>query len=320
MALDAHEPGRRLGDFGKTVSIGVLAHLSHLVERVFAVADLELLARRSLRQALLRPVHALHRIDAGHDVAIGEQQPANLLRREADVRIDPEQMGERFVFQEPEHHLVARPGDQALRMHMQDAFGSEPLGVHHEIEDAHGVVHAHRRNVARRREHHLHREQRGVRQHWLGLRLAGVRVPVRLRPRLLVGLRFRRRLLRPPEAAVAGAAGPVWASPTLMPNKSPLAVHRSEGDVEIDLLRRRRKKPGHVQEPVGLDLGQQRQLRLEHRHARKIEIVAPLGGEDLAEPRGGVGLEGRRAEIAQDGVIAGLVRLIEREQRSRGSG
>jgi|NGEPerStandDraft_6_1074524.scaffolds.fasta_scaffold533554_1 hypothetical protein len=46
---------------------------------------------------------------------------AHRLRREGDVGIDPEQVGEGFVSQEFDHHFVARAGDEAFRMHMQDA-------------------------------------------------------------------------------------------------------------------------------------------------------------------------------------------------------
>ena len=60
--------------------------------------------------------------------------------------------------------------------------------------------------------------------------------------------------------------------------------------------------------PFRLDLRQQAELRIERCDAGKIELVAPLRGENFGEPGGVVGLEGRSAKIAQDRVIARLVR------------
>ena len=47
----------------------------------------------------------------------------------------------------------------------------------------------------------------------------------------------------------------------------------------------------------------------------EVEIVAAVAGENLRQPRRRVDLEGGGAEIAQHGVIAGLVGLVEGEQR-----
>jgi hypothetical protein len=44
-------------------------------------------------------------------------------------------------------------------LHMQDALQAEAVAMVGELEDAGDVVHAYRRDVAGRREHHLHRFQ-----------------------------------------------------------------------------------------------------------------------------------------------------------------
>jgi len=48
---------------------------------------------------------------------------------------------------------------------------------------------------------------------------------------------------------------------------------------------------------------------------RQVEIVAAVAGENLRQPRRRVDLEAGGAEVAQHGVIAGLVGLVEGEQR-----
>ena len=70
-----------------------------------------------------------------------------------------------------------------------------------------------------------------------------------------------------------------------------------------------------MHQAVGLDLRQQAELRIEHGNPGEIDVVVAQLGEDIAEPRGRVGLEAGRADIAQHRVIAGLVGLIERQQR-----
>jgi hypothetical protein len=45
----------------------------------------------------------------------------------------------------------------------------------------------------------------------------------------------------------------------------------------------------------------------------RFEIVAPLRGKDFGQSCGGIRLKARCAEIAQHGVIAGLVSLVERQ-------
>ena len=66
---------------------------------------------------------------------------------------------------------------------------------------------------------------------------------------------------------------------------------------------------------VRLDLRQQGELRVEHGSAGKVDIVLALGRKDLGEPRRSIAMETRRAKIAQHRVVAGLVGLVEREQR-----
>jgi hypothetical protein len=68
-------------------------------------------------------------------------------------------MGQRFVGQELDHHVVARAGDQAFRIHVQDALQSELRAMQRQLEDAGDIMHADRRDVARGRKHHLHRFQ-----------------------------------------------------------------------------------------------------------------------------------------------------------------
>lgn len=178
IALDAHEAGGRLRHLDEAVAVGIGADLflavADRVEGEFGVAILELDARRPRRQAGGRPVHALHRVDARRDVAIGEKQAADGLRGEGEIGIDPEQMGQRFVGQETNHHLVARPGDQALGMHVQDRVEAEPLIMQRHLVDAGHVVHADGRDVARRREHSFHGPQGAIGKHGVAPSIFGV--------------------------------------------------------------------------------------------------------------------------------------------------
>ena len=179
LPLDAHEAGRRLRHFDEAVGVDKFAGGFAVIDRIvrkFAVAQLELPARHPLREAALRPVEALHRIDGGADVAVRQQRPADRLRPERDIRIDPEEVGQRLVLEELDHHLVAAPGDEAFGMHVQDMIEPEALGVVGQVEDAGYVVHADRRDVAGGREHDLHGLERRIGKHGLG---AGWRRAVR---------------------------------------------------------------------------------------------------------------------------------------------
>jgi hypothetical protein len=75
-ALDAHETGRRFAHFHETVGVDderyILAEPTG-VDGITGIQLLEALSRRSGRYAIRRPFFALERIDAGDDVAIGEQ-------------------------------------------------------------------------------------------------------------------------------------------------------------------------------------------------------------------------------------------------------
>jgi hypothetical protein len=63
-----------------------------------------------VRDAVGWPVLALERIGAGGDIVI----PKRRFRRIADVRIDPEQMGELQVGEEICDAIVARPRDETI--------------------------------------------------------------------------------------------------------------------------------------------------------------------------------------------------------------
>jgi hypothetical protein len=169
MALDDHEAGRRLGDFDEAVAIGKLADLGRAVrdriERIVGIAVLELLLRGTGGKTFSRPVHRLHRIDAGGNVAVGQQQPEHLIRTEDDVGIEPEQMRELLLGQELHDDLVTAARDQALAMQMQRAWQTEMPSVERHAEDAGDVVHRHRRDVAGRREQDVHGFQGGLGQH-----------------------------------------------------------------------------------------------------------------------------------------------------------
>ena len=67
--------------------------------------------------------------------------------------------------------------------------------------------------------------------------------------------------------------------------------------------------------PLRLDLRQQGQLRIQHGDAGEVELVAPQVAKMSPSRAACSRLEAGRAEIAQHGVIAGLVGLVEREQR-----
>jgi hypothetical protein len=70
--------------------------------------------RRVVRHAVGRPVLALERIDAGGDVAVDKEQAKRGFRREADVSVNPEQMGVAAAGQEIGHAIVAHPRNQAV--------------------------------------------------------------------------------------------------------------------------------------------------------------------------------------------------------------
>jgi hypothetical protein len=108
---------------------------------------------------------------------------------------------------------------------------------------------------------------------------------------------------------------PALADIDANPEKLPLAADRRKQHFGIHLLRHRREKSGHAHYAVRLDLRQNGELRINHRDAGEIEIIAPLRSENLGESRGSIRLESRRAEIAQDSIIAGLVGLVQRQDR-----
>ncbi|WP_395348458.1 hypothetical protein [Variovorax sp. UC122_21] len=102
----------------------------------------------------LRPVLALERIDAGRDVVVREQQPERRLRREADVGVDPEQVGPFRVGEELRHAVVARPGHEAFALveqHLHPHAGA--FGLDREVHHRHHVVLEELAVVARRDDH-----------------------------------------------------------------------------------------------------------------------------------------------------------------------
>ena len=110
-----------------------------------------------------------------------------------------------------------------------------------------------------------------------------------------------------------GAAGAEEPTFTARPNSRHLPATGARRS-KLTCTGADREKSGHPHDVV-LDPRRHRQLRIEHKRARKIEIVIALPGENLAEPRGRVHrLETGRAEIAQNCIIVCLVGLIEREQ------
>ena len=74
IALDAHESGRRFGNFNKAVSVHMIADrfvaMALWVEGVICKTDFELLTRHLLRQSLFRPIHVFKRIHPGAHVMI----------------------------------------------------------------------------------------------------------------------------------------------------------------------------------------------------------------------------------------------------------
>ena len=75
------------------------------------------------------------------------------------------------------------------------------------------------------------------------------------------------------------------------------------------------RKSRHSHHAVSLDLRQQRKLRLEYYYPGQIYVVATLCCENFSKTSRSIRLEAWSAEIAQDCVIAGLVALIQRNQR-----
>jgi preprotein translocase subunit SecD len=138
------------------------------IEWVFAISVFEQLLRRAGGNAFGRPLEILHRIDAGGDVAVRQQQAEDRLRVEGDVGIDPEQVSE-LLRQELHHHLVATARDQAFAVEMQDAGQAEMRAIQRQAEDAGDIIHGDRGDVTGSREHHAHRLQSRDRQHMVVL-------------------------------------------------------------------------------------------------------------------------------------------------------
>jgi len=115
--LDAHKAGRRFADFHESIGIDDQRYVFAKPAGVDGVAGIELLealASCPVRDAVGWPVLALERIGAGGDIVIREQKPKRRFRRIADVRIDPEQMGELQVGEEICDAIVARPRDETI--------------------------------------------------------------------------------------------------------------------------------------------------------------------------------------------------------------
>ena len=114
-----------------------------------------------------------------------------------------------------------------------------------------------------------------------------------------------------------GAAGALCPTDTEMPNSRHCPSTGAYISSKFTWLRHRGKESRHAHQAVGLDLRQQRELRIDHRHAGEIELVAALLGEDLAQAAPPLLPAESRAQpmIAQHRVVAGLVGLVERKQR-----
>lgn len=141
-ARDQHESRGRVQHLDEAVGVG-RAHAVSCVGRKARMPRLEVGARAARGQGLVQPLGGpavlLERIDAGHHVAAGQQQPQRRRGLEADVGIDPEQMRPARVGHELGHQPVARARDQAVavqepRLHREAVAPGE---VHQPQQAAH---------------------------------------------------------------------------------------------------------------------------------------------------------------------------------------
>ena len=68
----------------------------------------------------LVPVDALDRIDAGHHVGAGFDQPEHLVGRKADIGIHEQEMRRRGIVEEQRHQIGARARDQRIAVAQSD--------------------------------------------------------------------------------------------------------------------------------------------------------------------------------------------------------
>ena len=119
------------------------------------------------RRLDLVPIDALDRVDRRTHFGAALDQAQDLLRLEADIGIDEQQMGRVRVVEELRNQARPRPGDQGIAVLEQDLEIDIAVRSHQllQLEERRGVEHGNLAAEAGRRDDQIDRVGRGRRRH-----------------------------------------------------------------------------------------------------------------------------------------------------------